>query len=80
MDHVVDRAGRGRKVKDVSNWTTIKLAANVAFEEFEARLIRKMFNVLAPSGQQIIERNYLVSFAEQGITKMRAKKSGSSCY
>ena len=80
VDDVVDRAGWGCEVKDISNRTAIKFAANISLEEFEVRLVRKMCNVFAPPGQQIVERNHPVALAEQSITKMRAEKSGASCY
>ena len=67
-------------MKNVFHRPAIKRLAYVQPAEFKVGIPRQMLDVIHASGKQIIYRDYLVSFCQQGIAKMRPQEARSPCY
>ena len=78
MDGVVDGTGRAGEVKDVVDGADIEGLADVFFYKFESRFVRKMRDISATTGQEIVDDSDSPAFAEQGIAEMRSEKTGSA--
>jgi hypothetical protein len=71
-------ACRRGEVKDVVYVPKIERLADVSLVESEARLIAEVAKVLEVARRAVINPNYVVSFPEQPICQVRAKKAGSA--
>jgi hypothetical protein len=54
-------------MENVFDFAAIERVTDVLLEEFEARIIAEMSDVLQSSGQQIVGANHGVAFAKQCI-------------
>jgi len=59
---------------------TVEGLADILLEEFEARLVPEMSDVLHPSGQEIVSANHGVAFAQQRIANVRADETRPACH
>ena len=48
-------------------------------QQLEARIVEQVKDVLAPAGEEIIEAEHFVAFAEEPLAKMRADEPRATC-
>lgn len=58
----------------------IHRACDIAFGEFEPRVILQMREVPAGSGDEIVQAGYVMTVVKKAIAKMRSDESGSPGY
>src|SRR5579859_1400767 len=71
-------AGRGGKIENVIDMPRIEWSADIVLEEAKARLMGQMFQVVEASRGEVVNPNNLMTFTQQAIGKMRAKKTSGT--
>jgi hypothetical protein len=51
---------------------------DIVTDQLKARVIEEWKDVLAPAGEEVVEANDIMAFADQTLTKMRANKAGTA--
>src|SRR5690242_17154351 len=75
---VVDRRGRTRKVVDLIDLKEYRLSDVVTYQ-LETRIIEQVQDVFAPAGEEVVEAEHFVAFAEEPFAKMRADEPRATC-
>src|SRR6185369_17094888 len=70
---VVHRRSRTREVIDLIDFEEYRLG-DVVTQQLEALIVEQVKNVFAPAGEEVVEAEHLVAFADESLTKMRSDK------
>src|ERR1044071_6777203 len=76
--HVIDGAGGRGEIEDVVELAAVERSADILLEEFEARLVCKVRDVVARSGEQVVDAENRLSLRQEGIAEMGAEKTSTA--
>jgi len=62
------------------NGTAVVGIADIEFAELKTRVVFEVRKIGKPSGEQIVDGNDRVAFAQEGITQVRTKEACSTCH
>ena len=65
-------------MEDVIDVADVEGLANVFFYKFEAGVVRQMSEIMAPAGEQVVDDDDALAFAEQGIAEMGSQETGTT--
>src|SRR5439155_23225841 len=78
MNRVVHRASRAGEVKYIIDSSAIERLVDVNLAKFKPTFIAQMLEIGLPAGQQVINGDNQVAFAQKRITQMGAEESRSA--
>jgi hypothetical protein len=78
VDGVIDRTGGAGEVKYKVHLAHVEGLTDIFLNEVEARIVLQVFEIMAAAGEQVVDDDYVPALAEQGITEMRAEKTGAA--
>src|SRR6266478_182562 len=77
---IVHGTGGGGEVEHVIHRPAVKALIDINLLKFKARVVAQMIEIGQFSGQQVIDGDDGIAFAEQSVAQVRAQKSGSASY
>src|SRR6266436_6688552 len=77
---IVHGTGGAGEVEHVIHRPAVKALIDINLLKFKARVVAQMIEIGQFSGQQVIDGDDGIAFAEQSVAQVRAQKSGSASY